>query len=100
MKIRYTAKLLVLRQDGVMNTIYSGFEGKSKEAIIEDVKEAVEEGENLKGGIVAITEETGVEFEGDEYIKTKKYLDFVGDLTQDEMDKLQTKYFQYLENQK
>jgi hypothetical protein len=49
-----------------------------------------------KGAILCITQETVVNIDGDEYVNEKRYLDFIGDLTQKEMDKLQDLYFKFL----
>ena len=104
MKMRYVAKGLVLMKDRFVEpTKISSLETSTLDEIQKKLEEllkadeiAVFDFKGAKGDIVGITEESSVEFEGDEFIRTKKYLHFVGDLTQEEMDKLQNLYFKYL----
>lgn len=101
MEIRYVAKGLLLAKT-VSNPITSKvLASDSRQGILDSIETEFKRNEKyFYGGVFGISEETAVEFEGDEYIKTKRLLHFVGDLTQEQMDYLTTCYFDELHKAK
>ena len=100
--VTYKAKGLVLLENGIIEPMVR-LEENSKDALQNQIIDRFNNGNltvlgytNYDGAIVCIAQETSIEVEGDEYVNTKLYLDFVGNMTQDQMDRLQKYYFQYL----
>lgn len=100
--VTYKAKGLILLDNGIIEPMVN-LEANSKEELMSKINDRFNNGKlsvmcytNYDGAIVCIAQETSIEVEGDEYVNTKLYLDFVGDMTQDQMDRLQKYHFQYL----
>lgn len=100
--ITYKAKGLVLLGSGIIEPMVR-LEANSKEGLMSKVNDLFNSGKltvlDYKGGVgavVGITQETSIDVEGEEFVNTKLYLEFVGDMTQDQMDKMQKYYFDYL----
>lgn len=100
--VTYKAKGLVLLENGIIEPMVR-LEADSKDELQNQIIDRFNNGNltvlgytNYDGAIVCIAQETSIEVEGDEYVNTKLYLDFVGNMTQDQMDRLQKYYFDYL----
>lgn len=101
--VTYKAKGLVLLDNGVIIKPMVNLEANYKDELMTQINYRFNNGKlsalgytNYEGAIVAIAKETSIEVDGDEYVNTKLYLDFVGNMTQDQMDRLLKHYFQYL----
>lgn len=100
--VRYKAKGLVLLENGFIEPMVR-LEADSKIELVTQLNYLFNNGKltvmgytNYDGAIVGIAQETSIEIDGDEYVNTKLYLEFVGTMNQEEMDKLQKYYFEYL----
>ncbi len=100
--ITYKAKGLVLLGSGIIEPMVR-FEADSMDELKAMVTDRFNNGKldvlgygGYKGVIVGVAQETSIQVEGDEFVNTKLYLEFVGDMTQKEMDNLQKYYFDYL----
>ena len=100
--VTYKAKGLVLLENGIIEPMVR-LEADSKDELDTQIIDRFNNGNltvlgytNYEGAIVAIAKETSIEVDGDEYVNTKLYLDYVGNMTQDQMDRLQKYYFDYL----
>ena len=101
-EIAYKVKGFIMESDLEISEI-NEMESKSKSSLKSKILEKFNSNklslfqQNIsKGAILCITQETVVNIDGDEYVNEKRYLDFIGDLTQKEMDKLQDLYFKFL----
>lgn len=73
------------------------FEADTKEALLEKAKVALENGsidsgmgfESLVGAVLSVTQETVIEFEGEEYVNEKYSLDYIGDMTEEQISFLE-----------
>jgi hypothetical protein len=73
------------------------FEADSKEALLEQANVALANGsidsgmgfESLVGAVLTVTKETVIEFEGDEYVNEKLSLDYIGDMTEEQISFLE-----------
>ena len=100
--VTYKAKGLVLLSSGMSSPMVR-LEASSKDELMSKLYDLFNNG-NLSvmgyidyiGAVVGITQESSILVEGDEFVNTKLYLEFVGDMTQKEMDKMQKYYFDYL----
>ena len=100
--VTYKAKGLVLLENGIIEPMVR-LEENSKDALHYNIIDRFNNGNltvlgytNYEGAIVAIAKETSIEVDGEEFVNTKLYLDFVGNMTQEQMERLQNYYFQYL----
>ena len=101
-RVRYKARGLVLLENRIIEPMVR-LEADSKDELDTQIIDRFNNGNltvlgytNYNGGIVAIAKETSIEVDGEEFVNTKLYLDFVGNMTQEQMDRLQNYYFQYL----
>ncbi len=100
--ITYKAKGLVLLSSGMSSPMVR-LEANSKDELMSKLYDLFNNGKlsvmgymDYNGAVVGITQETSIQVEGEEFVNTKLYLEFVGDMTQKEMDNLQKYYFEYL----
>lgn len=100
--VKYKAKGLVLLGSGIIEPMVR-FEADSMDELKAKLTDRFNNGKldvleygGYKGVIVGIAQETSIEVDRDEFVNTKQYLDFVGDMSQKEMDNLQKYYFDYL----
>lgn len=70
------------------------FEADSKEALLDQAKVALANGsidsgmgfESLIGAVLSIKQETSIDIEGDEYVNEKLSLDFIGEMTYEQIE--------------
>lgn len=73
------------------------FEADTKEALLEQAKVALDNGsidsgmgfESLIGAVLGIKQETSIDIEGDEYVNEKLSLDFIGEMTNKQIEFLE-----------
>jgi hypothetical protein len=73
------------------------FEADTKEALLEQAKVALNNGsidsgmgfESLIGAVLSIKQETSIDIEGDEYVNEKLSLDFIGEMTNEQIEFLE-----------
>lgn len=101
-RVTYKAKGLILLENGIIEPMVR-LEADSKNELQNQIIDRFNNGNlavlgytNYDGAIVCIAQESSINVELDEYVNTKLYLDFVGNMTQDQMDRLQKYYFDYL----
>lgn len=100
--VTYKAKGLVLLENGIIEPMVR-LEANSKDELDTQIIDRFNNGKlsvlgytNYDGAIVGTAQETSIEVDGEEFVNTKLYLEFVGNMTQDQMDRLQKYYFDYL----
>lgn len=103
--VKFKSKGLVLRKIDDLSNIESckKFEADTLEDLISNVTNTLKD-DNITvlgytgaiGVILGITKQTTIEVDGDEYINEKLYLEFVGELTDEDREDLQKYYFKYL----
>jgi hypothetical protein len=101
-KVNFTSKGLLILNNGTIE-LMGKFEADSLDELQNKIIDKFNKTKGVeslglfaRGGIVGITKETIIEIDGDEYINTKLSLEFIDDITQEEMDKLQEYYFNFL----
>lgn len=100
--VKYKAKGLILLDNGIIEPMVN-LEANSKEELMSKINDRFNNGKlsvmgytNYDGAIVGIAQETSIQLAHEEYLNTKLFLEFVGNMTQDQMDRLQNFYFEYL----
>ena len=100
--VTFKSKGLVLLDSGQFEPM-ARLEANSKDELMSKLNELEKDGMlgalgygGQVGGIIGIAEETSIDINGDEYVNTKMYLEFIGKLSQKKMEKLQKMYFDYL----
>lgn len=100
--VTYKAKGLILLDNGIIEPMVN-LEANSKEELMSKINDRFNNGKlsvmgytNYDGAIVGIAQETSIQLAHEEYVNTKLFLEFVGNMTQDQMDRLQKFYFDYL----
>lgn len=100
--VTYKAKGLILLDNGIIEPMVN-LEANSKEELMSKINDRFNNGKlsvmgytNYDGAIVGIAQETSIQLAHEEYVNTKLFLEFVGNMTQDQMDRLQNFYFEYL----
>ena len=100
--VTYKAKGLVLLENGIIEPMVR-LEENSKDALQNQIIDRFNNGNltvlgytNYDGAIVCIAQETSIQLAHEEYVNTKLFLEFVGNMSQEQMDRLQNFYFEYL----
>lgn len=73
------------------------FEAETKEALLDKAKTALSNGsidsgmgfESLIGAVLSIKQETSIDVEGDEYVNEKLSLDYIGEMTDEQVEFLE-----------
>jgi len=82
-------------ESGAYPTIY--FEADTREALLAEAKVALDNGsivsgmgfESLIGAVLSIKQETSIEIDDDEYVNEKLYLEFIGEMTNEQIEFLE-----------
>lgn len=100
--VTYKAKGLILLDNGIIEPMVN-LEANSKEELMSKINDRFNNGKlsvmgytNYDGAIVGIAQETSIQLAHEEYVNTKLFLEFVGNMSQEQMDRLQNFYFEYL----